>query len=283
MAAVCCGLLACAAVVGGASALHRVSRGRAGVGASASVRRWRAILATASSEGRVAPGRSRRLLWTGGSLAAMLFGFSLLGAAGAALGAVLGPYAMRFGLNARRNRYAAQVDSCTAEFALALASALAGGNSVRGALLVAAPATPDPLSRELDRICVDLTLGRDVEDSLATLRSRTGSSRVDALAGAIELHRESGGDLVRLMRELAAAFRARDIARRDARAATAQARFTAVVVATIPLTLAVVAELARPGAVSGVFEFAPTALMMVFAIVLLAAGCVLCARIGRVR
>ena len=126
-----------------------------------------------------------------------------------------------------------------------------------------------------------MALGGGVEDALAGLRARTASPRIEALSGAIELHRDSGGDLVRLMRELAAAFRTRDIARRDARAATAQARFTAIVVAAIPLTLAVVAELAHPGAVSGVFAFAPTALLMTLAICLLVAGCLLCARIGR--
>ena len=154
---------------------------------------------------------------------------------------------------------------------------------MRGALLASARATPEPLAHELDRACVDLTLGQNVEDALATLRSRTASARIESLTGAIELHRSSGGDLVQLMRELAAAFRTRDIARRDAKTATAQARFTAIVVAAIPLTLAFVAELASPGSVSGAFAFAPTALLMLVSLVLLAAGCVLCARIGRVR
>jgi tight adherence protein B len=279
-----CASAACALRLGGSSARRDSALDRrAGQALRGSLLRWQATIVAVSRDGSMAPVRLRRRLWLAASAAGAVCGFSVLAAAGAVIGAAAGPYAMKLFLRSRRERFAARIDECAAEFALALAAALAGGNSVRGALLVSARAIPEPLAGELDRACVDVTLGQNVEDALATLRSRTASPRIEALAGAIELHRSSGGDLVRLMRELAAAFRSRDIAKRDAKAATAQARFTAIVVAAIPLTLAVVSELARPGSVSGAFAFAPSALMMVLALVLIASGCVLCARIGKVR
>lgn len=280
--ALCAGLFACAFAVRPASATAPAVRRRSGMRLRAVVDRWHAIWAAASRDAAFARGRSNRRLALGGCAAGALLGFALLGPAGAVLGVFCGPFAVRVILKTRRERFAVRVDDCAAEFALALAAALAGGNSVRGAMLAAATATPEPLSQELERVSVDLALGQNLEDSLAALRGRTASPRVDAIAGAIELHRNSGGDLVQLMRELASAFRARDVARRDAHAATAQARFTAIVVAAIPLTLGVVAELVKPGAVSGAFAFAPTALLMTCALGLLACGGVLCARIGRV-
>jgi tight adherence protein B len=276
------GLAGCAMKVGGGSAITNAGRGRGVKSLRHSLARGRAVWAAVSHDGGSSLGEARRRLWIGGCAAGAVLGFSLLGAPGLLLGAVAGPYGVRVMLRSRRDRFAARIDECAPEFALALASALAGGNSVRGALLASARATPEPLAGELDRACIDLTLGRSVEDALVSLRTRTASARVESLAGAIGLHRSSGGDLVRLMRELAAAFRTRDIVRRDAKTATAQARFTAIVVAAIPLTLGLVAELVSPGSVSGVFAFAPTALLMVLALILLFAGCAMCARVGKV-
>jgi tight adherence protein B len=256
------------------------SRQSAWLHVAATASRWRSLVVTANHEGRLEPSIGRRRAALVLCLSGLAGGFMLLGPAGAIIGSIAAPLAMRFVLSAQRERYAARVDGCAAEMALAIASALSAGHSVRGALLAAARATPEPLAGELDRVAVDLVLGRGVDDALAALRSRTNSPRVESLAGAIELHRNSGGDLVQLMRELATSFRGRDLARRDAHASTAQARFTAAIVAAIPLSLAGAAELAKPGTISGTFAFAPTALLMLTSLGLMAAGCAMCFRIG---
>lgn len=207
-------------------------------------------------------------------------GFVALGLIGIPVGTALTPFGLRAAVRSRRRRYAARIDGCAAELALAIASSLAAGRSVRGALLTAGVATPEPLASELDLAAVDLTLGGGIGDALAALRSRTNSARVESLAGAIELHRGSGGDLVRLMRELADAFRARDRAIRDAHSASAQARFTAIVVAAIPVLVAAVLELAAPGAVTGALKLLPTAMMLGVSVALMACGVVLSHRIA---
>jgi tight adherence protein B len=243
--------------------------------------RWRHIFRQLLHEGRIDESFGGRRLFASALAAGALAGFSALGLAGIPLGMVIAPLALRSLLRARRRRYAARIDACAAELALALASALAAGRSVRGALLTAGAATPEPLATELNRAAVDLTLGGGIGDALASLRSRTNSARIESLSGAIELHRGSGGDLVRLMRELADAFRDRDRALRDAHAASAQARFTAIVVAAIPLMFAAALELAVPGAVSGAFALVPTAMMLVASIALMGCGVALAQRLGR--
>jgi len=67
------------------------------------------------------------------------------------------------------------------------------------------------------------------------------------LIAAVLLQRDAGGDLATLLRELAASGEAADRAERDARAATAQARFTAWIVLGLPPAGAVLAQLAAPG------------------------------------
>lgn len=212
-----------------------------------------------------------------------LSGLLLLGPLGAPLGAIAAPIAVRKLTASRRARFTRQIDAGAAELAQALAARLASGRSVRGALLDVAAATPQPLAGELDRAAVDLALGGSVSDVLAGLRSRSESDRIEALAGAIELHRGSGGDLVAMMRELSAAFRDRDRALADAHSASAQARFTAALVAAIPVIVLTLLELAAPGSVSGAVTLLPTALMLLVAGSLLAFGVILSFRIARVR
>ncbi len=245
--------------------------------------RLRAALGRAANEGQIDQSFGGRRLLALSVAAGVVIGFSLLGLVGAPIGAIAFPVALRSAVRARRARHAARIDLCAADFAQSLASALAAGRSVRGALLSSAAATPQPLAAEVDRAIVDMTMGGSVQDALAALRWRTQSARLESLAGAIELHRGSGGDLVKLMRELAEAFRDRDRALRDAHAASAQARFTAYIVAAIPLLVLVLLELAAPGSVSGAISFLPTAVMLGAAGSLLAVGVVLARRIAAVK
>ena len=132
--------------------------------------------------------------------------------------------------------------------ARALADALSGGHAVRGALArggrAASPARP---GREL--AARGRALGARRRDRGPCSR-RCAAARADpawdTIVAAILLQREAGGDLAGLLRT---SRRARGAARleADARSATAQARFTAWLVALLPVGAAALAELARPG------------------------------------
>lgn len=278
VAAVMFAAAAAALAVGGASVLlgDIPEFTRLGNGAQ----RWRLIARQLLDEGRIDESFGGRRFFGASLAVGAVCGFTALGAPGAPIGMAIAPFGLRAAVRSRRRRYAARIDACAPELALALASSLAAGRSVRGALLTAGVATPEPLATELDAAAVDLTLGGGIGDALASLRSRTNSARIESLAGAIELHRGSGGDLVRLMRELADAFRARDRALRDAHSASAQARFTAITVAAIPLVMGAGLELASPGAVTGALALLPTALMLGVSIALMAFGVALAQRIG---
>ncbi|MBI2691786.1 MAG: type II secretion system F family protein [Solirubrobacterales bacterium] len=278
IAAVVFAALAAACACYGLAALHPRRGGFSHLGSRA--QRFQLILRLLFDEGRIDDSFGGKTQFAASMAVGAIAGFVALGLIGIPFGTALTPFGLRAAVRSRRRRYAARIDGCAAELALAIASSLAAGRSVRGALLTAGVATPEPLASELDLAAVDLTLGGGIGDALAALRSRTNSARVESLAGAIELHRGSGSDLVRLMRELADAFRARDRAIRDAHSASAQARFTAIVVAAIPVLVAAVLELAAPGAVTGALTLLPTAMMLGVSVALMACGVVLSHRIA---
>ena len=81
--------------------------------------------------------------------------------------------------------------------------------------------------------------------------ARLDSPRVDSFAAAILSQRLAGGDLAVLLRRFAAASADRERTEADARSATAQARFTGLLVVAMPVAAALLAELLVTGFVGG--------------------------------
>ena len=128
-----------------------------------------------------------------------------------------------------------------------MADSLGAGRSIRTAIADAAASAEGAAAHELGTAARALAVGEPTEAVLVRLRARAGSHAWDTLTAAVLLQRDAGGDLAALLRELAASGEAADRAERDARAATAQARFTAWLVLGLPLAGAILAELAAPG------------------------------------
>jgi tight adherence protein B len=122
---------------------------------------------------------------------------------------------------------------------------------VRAALGAAAGSLEGPPAAEMARVRAELELGLPTREALIALRRRLDSQRVDAFSAALLSQQLGGGDLAALLRRFAGAAAERDRADADARSATAQARFTGLLVVAMPVGVAVLAELLEPGFVAG--------------------------------
>lgn len=240
-------------------------------------------LLAAGREGRDPGARERRrVLWAGGGLAFSL-GLLLAGPlAAAALGAG-GPWLAGRLLRARRDRYRRAVDGQAAAIAISLAGALSGGHSLRAAVTEAAAGLSGPAGHELGRVAAELAAGARTDDALESMRDRVHSSRVDALVAACLVQRRAGGDLAMLLRECAEAFGDQSRLEDEVKSATAQARFTGVIVVLMPLGGALLTELARPGFLIGLWSSFLTAWLVGIALVLQLVAAVAIHRLGRVR
>jgi tight adherence protein B len=241
------------------------------------------VVVRVGSEGRD-PGavERRRLLLAGAAVAAMA-GLAMAGPlAGLALGSG-GPWLVSRLLRARREHFRRAVEREAAGLAVALADALAGGHSLRGALAEAAQGVPGPAGHELRRVVAELAAGAATDDALEALRARVPSTRLDAVVAACLVQRGAGGDLARLLRECAEAFGDQARLEDEVRSATAQARFTGVVVVLLPVGGAMLAELASPGFIIGLWSSFLTAWLVGIAVVLQVVAAVAIRRLGRVR
>jgi tight adherence protein B len=254
-----------------------------GAGAARSLAGLVDSVVTLGRQGRDPGAVERRRMLLAGSGAAFAMG-ALLGGpfVGLALAAG-GPWAVARVLSARRERYRRAVDAEVPALALALADALAGGHSLRGALGAARRSVAGAAGHELRRAVAELGAGAATEDALEAMAARVRSERLDTVVAACLLQRSAGGDLARLLREGARAMEEGSRLEGELRAATAQARFTGLLVVLLPLGGALLAELASPGWTAGLLGSFLTAWLVGIALVLQAVSAVAIRRLGRVR
>jgi tight adherence protein B len=240
-------------------------------------------LRRAGSEGYAPSAAERkRLAWIGSGL--LLAGALLISGPGPlAILAAAGPAAAGWAVNRRRARYRRAVESHMPEVATAIADALAAGRSVRGSLAAAADSLEGPAAAEMARVAADLSLGVPTAEALADLARRLESERVEVFRVAMLSQQLAGGDLATLLRRYAAATAERRRVAEDARAATAQARFTGLLVVALPAGAALFAELLEPGFTARLLAHGAAIAMLGFAAVLQAAGFFAIRRLGQPR
>ncbi|HEV7804489.1 MAG TPA: type II secretion system F family protein [Solirubrobacteraceae bacterium] len=247
--------------------------------------RWLAPALAAVRSGREPTSPERRRLMLVAAVSLVGAGWMAAGPwAGLALGTAA-PWLARVVLRARHARRRGQVAEQAPAIARAVADALAGGHSVRGALAAAAHggSVAGPAGEELRAIAAALELGERTDDVLRAFARRSGPGPCATLAAAILLQRDAGGDLAGLLHSLAAALEARARVVAEARSATAQARFTALVVSGLPLAGLALGELAQPGFVAALVRDRRTGVLVGLALVLQAVAFVCVRRIARVR
>ena len=254
--------------------------------ASPAAARWLRLalepLRRAGREGYAPSSRERRRLAALAAGTAVLAGWFVAGPGLALPLSVAGPALAGWAISSRRRRYRAAVERSLPEIATAVADSLSAGRSLRASLPAAAASLDGPPAAELARLGAELDLGAATLDAVVAWRQRMRSERVDAFAAALLSQRLAGGDLAGLLRRFAAGAAERDRAAEDARSATAQARFTGLLVVAMPSGGALFAELIQPGFVGTLLGSPPAALLLALAAALQLTGFVAIGRLSRV-
>ena len=238
-------------------------------------------LARAGREGYSPSLAEQRRLALLGSVVIMSVALLLTGPGPLTVIAAAGPWLAGIAVAQRRERYRRAVERSVPGIAAAIADAISGGRSVRGALAGTPGSLEGPAAAEMARVGAELELGASTADALGGLRGRLRSDRVDSLCTALLSQQVAGGDVAGLMRRLGAASAERDRVADEARTATTQARFTGVLVVALPAGAMLFAELLEPGFVAGVLADPAAAGMLLLAGVLQLAGFAAIRRLGR--
>jgi len=269
-------------VAGGLAALAA----REAILATPAAARWLQLalepLRRAGEEGYVPSTPERRRLAAVGTGAALLAGWFLAGPAVALVLALAGPALAASAVASRRRRYRHAVERALPEVSEAIADSLAAGRSLRASLPAAAASVDGPAAVELARLGAELELGSPTDAAIGAWRRRMRSPRVDTFAAALLSQHRAGGDLAGLLRRFAAGAAERDRAAEDARAATAQARFTGLLVVAMPGGGALFAELIQPGFMLEVLSAPAAAVLLALAAALQVMGFIAIRHFARV-
>jgi tight adherence protein B len=268
-----------AGVVGAWEALAAVERTRLAAAAG----RVLEPLARAGRVGRAPTAPERRRLGAVAAVCLLAAGWLLGGPWLGVPAALAGPVAIVAVVRARRRRWREELRQAAPACARTMADSLGAGRSIRTAIADAAAAAEGAAAHELGAAAWALEIGTPTDAALLALRARARSHAWDTVVAAVLLQRDAGGDLAGLLRELAASAEAAVRAERDARAATAQARFTAWLVLAMPLAGAVVAELVAPGVAASLVANPLSASLAALALVFAVAALVAIARLGVAR
>ncbi len=236
-------------------------------------------LALVRGPGRVA-GATRQPAVAHGIAAAVAASVGLI-VAGAQVAALLGAVAVGGSVLRRRHGLLRQRrlrERAMPALARALADAMRGGSSVRGALAAVADdrAVPETLRRELGGLAKAVYLGMPLGTALEQLAER-GDAGLRLLSGTVAMHLETGGTLASELDRLAADGEAALRIDEERFAATAQARATVRVVAALPVLALLGAEAASGSFVSTIARN-PVALALLVVGFLLEGAAIVAAR-----
>ncbi len=274
--------LALGAIAGGLGALAAREAVLATPALAAWVRLALEPLSRAGHEGYLPSALERRRLVMLGVAAAIASGLLLGGPPAAVPLALAAPLLAGSALTRRRRRYRRAVELALPDVARAVADSLTAGRSLRAALCAAAESLDGPAAAELSRLGAELELGAPTVAAVQGLRGRIGSGRVDSFSTALLSQRISGGDLAGLLRRFADGAAERDRVMEDALAATAQARFTGLLVVAMPTGAALFAELLAPGFIAKLLSSPAALALMALAGLLQLAGFAAIRRLSRI-
>lgn len=119
-----------------------------------------------------------------------------------------------------------------------LARSLQAGHGVGESMRMVAEEMPDPLASEFGRVFEEQNLGRDPRECFQNLcRRNPRSFDLRIFVSSVLLQRDTGGNLVEILQNIAHTIRGRFVFQGKVTALTSEARFTAFVLGGLPFVI----------------------------------------------
>jgi tight adherence protein B len=127
-----------------------------------------------------------------------------------------------------------------------MVSGLRAGLSIRQALVMVVEQSPDPARNEFMKVIGQTNIGLSMYDALDQLAERLPSNEMTMLTRAIRLQSQTGGNLAKVLEQLASTIKERRRLQRKIKAITSEGRATAAVISALPVGVGVMINLTNP-------------------------------------
>lgn len=170
-----------------------------------------------------------------------------------------------------RKRSAAFVEQLPATLQL-MAGGLRAGYALSQVAEHVANETDSPTSDEFHRLSTEHRLGRDFSESIHAMADRIGAEDFRWVVQAIDIHREVGGDLAEVLDNVNATMRDRSFIRRQFAAVSAEGRYSAYLIVSLPFVVTAVLMVTNPDYIGKLTQDARGYATILIALSLVAVG-----------
>ena len=168
------------------------------------------------------------------------------------------------------NRRRAQFNAKLPEVLSTMNNALRAGLSLNQALETVMENSDSPVKEEFKILTSSMQIGMSLEDAFNEMQNRVGSEDLTLVVTAILISRKSGGNLTEIFEKISETIRGRQKIERKVRTLTAQGRLQGVIVSLMPVFLAIVMTIIKPGMMLPFF-FSPIGVASILAMIVLIA------------
>jgi tight adherence protein B len=135
-----------------------------------------------------------------------------------------------------------------------LIASLRSGFGLNQSLEVLAGEADEPARTELAQVMAESRMGRDLSDSLRSLSQRLDSSDLEWVVGAIDINRDTGGNLAEILENVNGTIRERQRIQRKVRTYTAEGRLSAKIMVALPCLMFLLQWKVNPEGTSNFFS-----------------------------
>ncbi|MBU6424111.1 MAG: type II secretion system F family protein [Chloroflexota bacterium] len=178
----------------------------------------------------------------------------------------------------RRSRFREQL----ADSLSLLASSVRAGHTLVQAFEQLAREAPAPTGAAFAAVVREIGLGAAHDDALHRLARRFPSEEVDLFVTAVNVQDQVGGSLAKVLDSIAYTLRERARIEGDIRALTAQQRYSAYVLALLPVAVAAMLTLVGPDYMAPLYEPGALRIVLVLAGLLILVGFLIMRRIAAI-
>ena len=159
---------------------------------------------------------------------------------------------------------------------MTMSGALKAGSSINQAIEHVVRQSAPPISHEFGFFLHQVRVGVKFEEALRNLEKSVGSEDLCLMVCAIELARQTGGNLAAVFAQISAPIRERTRIQARIRALTSQGRMQGIVIGLMPVALALVMLVIEPGLMKAFFSsFAGVAATAVVILMEIAGGLII--------
>ena len=159
---------------------------------------------------------------------------------------------------------------------MTMSGALKAGSSINQAIEHVVRQSAPPISHEFGFFLHQVRVGVKFEEALRNLEKSVGSEDLCLMVCAIEIARQTGGNLADVFEKISATIRERTRIQARIRALTSQGRMQGIVIGLMPVALALVMLVIEPGLMKAFFSsFAGVAATAVVILMEIAGGLII--------